>query len=78
MPSTRKPAADFDTGWKVALERFFAQGIQLFFPDIDEELDWSRGFEFLDKELQQARPQGKMGRRTVDKVDVDIVMGESS
>src|SRR5258708_7928537 len=39
-----------------------------FFPHAHAEIDWSRGFEFLDKELQQIVREAEQGRRTVDKL----------
>jgi hypothetical protein len=32
------------------------------------EIDWEKGYEFLDKELQKVAPDAKTGRRTVDKL----------
>jgi hypothetical protein len=39
-----------------------------FFPDIDAQIDWQRGWEFLDKELQQIVRDAEVGRRFVDKL----------
>jgi hypothetical protein len=39
-----------------------------FFPQAYEDIDWSRGLEFLDKELQYAVRLAGRGRHTVDKL----------
>ena len=38
------------------------------YPSKDSEISWSRGFEFLDKELQQVVRDAELGRRLVDKL----------
>jgi hypothetical protein len=60
--------ADYDSPWKEALEVYFRAFLALFFPHIHADIDWSRGFEFLDKELQQIVPKAARGRRYVDKL----------
>jgi hypothetical protein len=62
------PVADFDSPWKEALEVFFRHFLTLFFPHIEADIDWSRGFVFLDKELQTILPKAKRGRLYVDKL----------
>ncbi|MFH0730645.1 MAG: transposase, partial [Pseudomonadota bacterium] len=61
-------AMDSDPPWKDILERYFARFIEFFFPHIFSEIDWERGHEFLDKELQKIMRSSKTGRRTVDKL----------
>ncbi len=60
--------SDFDSPWKEALEFFFEDFIQFFFPQVHADVDWSRGVEFLDKELQQLVPESEHGLRIVDKL----------
>ena len=38
----------------------------MFFPAAHDDIDWSRGYEMLDKELQQIAPDAETGRRVVD------------
>ena len=57
-----------DSPWKDILEAYFPRFIEFFFPDIFPKIDWERGHEFLDKELQKIAPDAKTGRRTVDKL----------
>jgi len=45
--------ADYDSPWKEIIEQFFPEFIAFFFPHIFADIDWSRGYEFLDKELQK-------------------------
>jgi hypothetical protein len=40
----------------------------LFFPHIHADIDWSRGYVFLDKELQKIVPKAGRGRLYVDKL----------
>jgi hypothetical protein len=61
-------ASDFDTAWKEALEWFFEPFLAFFFPTVHGGIDWTRGTEFLDKELQQLVPEAQTGRGTVDKL----------
>lgn len=58
--------SDFDSPWKDALDRWFPAFLAFFFPDIHADIDWSRGYEMLDKELQQIVREAEVGRRHVD------------
>jgi hypothetical protein len=60
--------ADFDSPWKEALDLYFADFLLLLFPEIHAEIDWSRGFEFLDKELMKIMAEAERGRGEVDKL----------
>ncbi|WP_248277923.1 hypothetical protein [Brasilonema sp. UFV-L1] len=46
------PQTEFDSPWKDILQRYFEDFMRFFFPEVHGEIDWLRGFEFLDKELQ--------------------------
>ena len=59
---------DFDTPWKEVLERYFFEFMAFFFPHAYEEIDLSRGYRFLDKELQQVARDAELGRRYADKL----------
>ena len=67
MTSFPEPS-DYDSPWKEALERYFPQFLAFLFPQIHAEIDWGRGWEFLDKELQQVVRDAELGRRLVDKL----------
>ena len=60
--------ADYDSPWKEALEVYFPAFLLLFFPHTHADIDWSRGHEFLDKELQKIVPKSASGRLYVDKL----------
>jgi hypothetical protein len=60
--------ADYDSPWKEALDLYFPAFLAFFFPHIHADIDWARGYEALDKELQQVAPQAAQGRRYVDKL----------
>src|SRR5438067_7894790 len=59
---------DFDSPWKAVIERFFELFLAFFFPEVHADIDWSRGFAFLDTELQQVTRDAELGRRLADKL----------
>lgn len=63
-----EPNDEFDSPWKEIIEHYFAEFMQFFFPDAYADIDWSRGVEFLDKELQQVVRDAELGRRYADKL----------
>ncbi len=60
--------ADYDSPWKDVLDLLFEYAMAFFFPAAHAQIDWSRGYEFLDKELQKITADAALGRRTVDKL----------
>lgn len=62
------PASEFDGPWKEALDLYFRNFVELFFPEIGSAIDWARPPEFADKELQQLAPAAATGRGVVDKL----------
>ena len=60
--------SDFDSAWKEASDIYFEPFMAFFFPEAHREIDWSLGFEMLDKELEQIAPESEQGRRVVDKL----------
>ncbi len=65
---TNNPQTEFDSPWKDILQRYFEDFILFFFPQAHEEIEWGRGFEFLDQELQQVVRDAELGKRLVDKL----------
>ena len=59
---------DYDTPWKEAIETYFHECIEFFFPIAAAGINWKRGYTFLDKELQQVVRDAKFGQRFVDKL----------
>jgi hypothetical protein len=68
MAAEKSPRADFDSPWKEILELFFPQFMQFFFPHAYEQINWPKGYKFLDQELQQIAREAEIGRRRVDKL----------
>lgn len=60
--------ADYDNPWKEALSLYFQPFLAFFFPQIEANINWSRGYEFLDKEFQQVVRDAEIGRREADKL----------
>ena len=58
----------YDNPWKDILNRYLPECLSFFFPEIARQIDWSKGYEFLDKELQQIAPESAVTQRTVDKL----------
>lgn len=63
-----QPQTEFDSPWKDVIERYFQDFIQFFLPQAHGEIDWTRDYEFLDKELQQVVRDAELGLRLVDKL----------
>ncbi len=59
---------DFDSPWKEILTEYFEQFIEFFFPEIYQKIDWSRGYQSLDKELHQIIREAEIGGRLADKL----------
>lgn len=53
VPPNSSDRQDYDNPWKDILESYFPDCLAFFFPGIHAEIDWERGFEFLDTELRQ-------------------------
>lgn len=61
-------ATEYDSPWKAIIEQFFPDFIAFFFPQAHAGVDWERGYQFLDKELQKVVRDSETGRRRVDKL----------
>ena len=59
---------DYDSPWKDILEIYFRQFLAFFFPLIEKDLNWEKGYEFLDKEFQSIVKEAETGRRYLDKL----------
>ena len=59
---------DFDSPWKDILELYFAEFMAFFFPEAHTDIDWSRGYESLDSELQKIVRDAQLGKRLADKL----------
>jgi Domain of unknown function (DUF4351) len=63
-----EPRADLDGPWKDILRAYFPQAIAFFFPQTAELIDWSKPYEFLDKEFQKVSQDAEVGRRYADQL----------
>ena len=68
MTEKEKTSHDFDTPWKEIIEQYFPEFVGFFFPKAFLDIDWEKGYEFLDKELQKIAKDAETGRKYVDKL----------
>ncbi len=59
---------DYDSPWKEALEVYFEAFMAFCFPKMYRDIDWTAGYEFMDKELEKIVRDSETGRRHVDKL----------
>ncbi len=63
-----KPRADYDSPWKEAINSYFEPFMNFFFPVIHQEIDWTKGYETLDADLQEVVRDAETGNRLADKL----------
>jgi len=63
-----KISDDYDSPWKDILESYFPEFMEFFFPKAYKEIDWDKGYDFLDKELQKIVRDAEIERKYVDKL----------
>ncbi|HKL80958.1 MAG TPA: hypothetical protein VJ879_00455 [Desulfobacter sp.] len=67
--NTQKNNQDaYDSPWKEGIDLYFKEFMEFYFPQIAGEIDWDKGYEFLDKELQSVVRDAEIGRRHADKL----------
>ncbi|MBD2498215.1 cytosolic protein [Nostoc sp. FACHB-280] len=66
--TNKTPQTEYDSPWKQMLQLYFQDFMLFFFPQAHNEIDWSRGFIFLDQELQQVVRDAELGKRLIDKL----------
>jgi hypothetical protein len=54
--------------WKDIIEQFFDEFVEFFFPNVYDQIDWDKGYEFLDQELQKVVREAINKNRRVDKL----------
>lgn len=62
------PPIQADNAWKDVLQVWFPEFMAFFYPELYAQIDWSAGYETLDKELQAITTQSMLGKRFVDKL----------
>ena len=60
--------ADYDSPWKEVLEKYFPAFMAFYFPQAHIDINWERGYTFLDKELEKVVRDAELGKRLVDKL----------
>jgi len=58
----------FDEAWKEAIEIYFEPFMKLLFPDIHKDINFSKGYQFLDKELEKVLKESLTGKLRADKL----------
>ncbi len=66
-----------DSFWKEVLEKFFAEFLHFFFPQIHHDIDFNKGYRFLDKEFQKISKEAETGKKIVDKL-VQVYLNDGS
>ncbi len=61
-------AREYDSAWKEVIEEHFESFLEFFFPEIHKDIEFSKGFEFLSKELRNISPDGNVGKRFADEL----------
>jgi hypothetical protein len=68
---------NYDTPWKEAIEHHFPEFMAFYFPVAHSQIDWQKGYTFLDQELQSVVQDAELGKRFVDKlVQVNRLTGQ--
>jgi len=60
--------ANYDQAWKGAIEKYFPEFINFFYPQIYQQIDWSKTPISLDKELEQITATSNTEKRYADKL----------
>ena len=72
--SPANPADKYDSPWKEAIEHYFPEFMEFYFPDAYSAIDWSKKYTFLDNELRSIVPETEVSNRIVDKlVQVELL-----
>jgi hypothetical protein len=60
--------SEYDSPWKEALDIYFPEFMEFFFPYAYQEINWNKGYETLDKELSKVVQDANLGKRLADKL----------
>jgi len=58
----------YDSAWKDIIENLFEEFLAFFFPQFYRDIDFSKGYQFLDKELGKITKDTEIGNRYADKL----------
>ncbi|MBK6998766.1 MAG: DUF4351 domain-containing protein [Rhodoferax sp.] len=74
---TPTTADDYDSPWKEAIEHHFPDFLAFYFPQVYRQIDWSKGYTFLEQELRAIVRDAQLGKRLLDKlVSVTLLNGQ--
>jgi hypothetical protein len=59
---------NYDSAWKEALEWFLRLLLALLFPKVEQDVDWTLGYESFEQELRPLIPEGETGLRLAVKL----------
>lgn len=59
---------EYDAPWKEAIELYFPEFMNFFFPSVFKKIAWNEGYTFMDKELEKITKDSEIGRRLADKL----------
>lgn len=77
MPKQKR--LDFDSPWKRILDAYFEDFVAFCWPAKYNEIDWSRGYKMLDKELNKITKKFNEKNRRVDKlVEIHLKTGKTA
>jgi len=65
-PASNALRSDHDTGWKNLIDKYFERFLEFFFPAAYARIDFLKGYDFLNKELQALLPKSETGKQYVD------------
>lgn len=64
----RRILSDYDSPWKEALDVYFESFLELCFPRIHADIDWSKGYISMDTDLREVTRDAEIGNRLADKL----------
>lgn len=64
----KKSKHDYDSPWKQLIENLLESFMKFFFPRAFKEIDFSRGYEFKNKELYKLLKDQEIGKRYTDEL----------
>jgi hypothetical protein len=62
----KSKSPEYDSAWKDIMEEHFESFLEFFFEEIHRDIDFERGYEFLDQELRKIAAGNKSGKRLAD------------
>jgi hypothetical protein len=62
------PPSDMDSGWKDVIEDFTEDFFRFYLPEMHQEIDFSQGVKFLDRELNEILSDSDNVRREADRL----------